>query len=80
MFAAQCNYLSNQIKRCQNHSKALWKIINDITKRKKKTSSFIQKLKLDDGRVVENSHEIADKLNEYFIKVGPNFYIIYVFE
>ena len=72
LFAAQCNYLSNQIKRCQNHSKALWKIINDITKRKKKTSSFIQKLKLDDGRVVENSHEIADKLNEYFIKVGPN--------
>ena len=72
LFAAQCNYFTNKIRKCQNQSKALWKIINEITQRKKKTVTFIQKLTLDDGRVIENSQEIANKLNEYFVKVGPN--------
>ena len=72
LFAAECNYYSRQISKCQNQSKALWKVINEITKRKKKTKSFIEKLRLDDGRVITNSTEIANNLNDYFIKVGPN--------
>ena len=72
LFAAQCNYYSGQIRKCQNQSRALWKIINEITQRKKQTISFIQKLNLENGLVIENSLEIANKMNEYFISVGPN--------
>jgi len=72
LFAAQCNYFSNKIRQCQNQSKALWKIVNEITQRKKKTISFIQKLSLGNGRVIENSKDIANELNKYFVEVGPN--------
>ena len=72
LFAAQCNYYSEKIIECQNKSKALWKIINEITRRKNKSKTFPHKLKLDDGRIIENSEEIANTLNEYFIHVGPN--------
>ena len=56
---------------CQNKSKAVWRVINDITKRKKSTSAVLSKLKLEDGRFVKNSKQIADTLNSFFINVGP---------
>ena len=72
LFAAQCNYYSNKIIECQNRSKALWKVINEITRRKKKSNTFLRKLKMENGRLIENPAEIANALNEYFINVGPN--------
>ena len=72
MFAAQCNFYSNKIIECQNRSKALWKVINEITQRKKKTNGILQKLRLENGRFIENPSDIAKTLNEYFVNVGPN--------
>ena len=72
MFTAQCNFYSYKILECQNRSKALWKVINDITQRKKKTNGILQKLKLENGRFIENPLDIAKTLNEYFVNVGPN--------
>ena len=72
LFAAQCNFYSNKIIECQNRSKALWKVINEITQRKKKTNGILQKLRLENGRFIENPSDIAKTLNEYFVNVGPN--------
>ena len=72
MFAAQCNYYKNKINECQNNSKAVWRVINEITKRKKQTRNALRKLKFDNGTTLESSKEIADALNKYFVGVGPN--------
>ena len=72
LFAAQCRYWSNKIAESQGNSKALWRNVNRITKRKKSTMTVIRKLKLDNGRVSENSVEIANVLNRYFVNVGPD--------
>ena len=71
LFAAHCNFNSELIRKCQNQSKALWKTINEITHRKSKTNSFLRKIQLDSGKVIENSSEIANELNKYFVQVGP---------
>ena len=52
--------------------KAKYRIPNDITKRKTKTKTVLRKLTLENGRVIENSVEIANVLNGYFVGVGPN--------
>ena len=38
LFAAQCKYFENEIIDCQNNSKAVWKMINEIARRKKANS------------------------------------------
>ena len=72
LFAAQNKFYSEKIEACQNQSKDLWKIINEITQRKKKTKSVINRLKLENGKFTENSAEIANALNRYFVEVGIN--------
>ena len=71
LFAAKCKFNSDQIRKCQNQSKALWKKINEITQRKTKTNSFLKKIQLENGKFIENSSEIAKELNQYFVQVGP---------
>ena len=72
LFAAKCKFFSDKISEYQNKTKALWRIINEITKRKNKSKTMISKISLDNGRVVENPKDIANALNEYFVAVGPN--------
>ena len=72
LFAAKCKFFSEKITEYQNKTKLLWRVINEITKRKKQTKAIITKLSLDDGRVTENSVEISNALNKYFVAVGPN--------
>ena len=72
LFAAQRKFYSNKIIECQNQSKALWKVINDITMRKKKTNTILRKLRLENGIFIENDSDIANKLNQYFVNVGSN--------
>ena len=72
LFAAKCDFFSKKIIEYQAKTKSLWGVINDITKRKKRTKTIISKLSLDDGKVTENSVEIANALNKYFVAVGPN--------
>ena len=70
LFAAKCKFYSEKIIQYQNKSKSLWRIINEITKRKRKTNSVLRKLSLENGKVIENSVEIANVLNNYFVSVG----------
>ena len=72
LFAAKCKFFSDKIIKYQHKTKSLWKVVNDITKRKKQTKTMITKLSLDNGRVIENSVEIAKTLNEYFVAVRPD--------
>ena len=72
LFAAEIKYYSNKIDACQNKSKALWKLINEITQRKKGSKTILSKIRLENGRLIENSKNIADALNDYFVHVGPN--------
>ena len=71
LFEAQCKFYSDKIIQCQNLSMALWRIINVITQRKKKTYAALRRLKFENGMILENSKEIADALNKYFVHVGP---------
>ena len=71
LFAAEVKYYSNKIDACQNKSKVLWKVINEIIRRKKGSKIVLDRLRLEDGTEIENSKNMADTLNEYFVNVGP---------
>ena len=66
------NFFLRKLSSTNIKTKSLWKVINEITKRKKQTKTIITKLSLGKGRVIENSVEIAKTLTEYFVAVGPN--------
>ena len=72
LFAAERKYYSDKVDECQNQSKSLWRIINEITHRKSRTKTEPNKLKRENKTFAENPKEIADMLNDYFINVGPN--------
>ena len=72
LFAAENNFFSKKLDECQNQSKAIWKLINRIISKKKRTKNVINRLKLDNGSFVENSKEIANTLNKYFVCIGPS--------
>ena len=69
--AAEQKYYSDKIQACQNQTKAIWKIINQITKRKKTSKNSINKLKIDGGKFLENSKDIANYFNNFFVNIGP---------
>ena len=71
LFAAERKYYSDKVDECQNRSKSLWRIINEITRRKNRTKTVLNKLKREDKTFAENPKEIADMLNSYFVNVGP---------
>ena len=69
--SAEIKYFSDKCDEYQNQSKALWRTINEITKRKIKTRTVLSKLQLENGTFTENTLEIANTLNSYFVNVGP---------
>ena len=53
----------------QDKSKT-WKLINEISQRKRKTSPGIKSLKDRDGNIIESPSKIANCLNGHFSSVG----------
>ena len=71
LYAAENSYYSKKIEEHQNQSKDLWRTINEITKRKKKSKTVLKRLRLKNGTFTENPKDIANILNTYFVNVGP---------
>ena len=72
IFAAETNYYNYQFEQCQNNSKKTWRLINDITSRKKRDKATIKSLKTASGNVTSDAKAMANALNEYFTNIGPN--------
>ena len=67
---AQRSYYSKKIDTIKGNSKILWKTINKIVSRKSKKGVSITHLKSDTGEIIYEPKQIANELNEYFVKVG----------
>jgi len=65
------NYYKKQLENTENDFKNTWKIINEAAGLKTSKSSKINSIHLN-GRNIDNSKEIAEEFNSYFINVGMN--------
>ena len=72
LFLAKSKFYRKKIAECKANSKALWRVINQITSRKKKAKTTIEKLTLSGNKVVTDPSSIANELNSFFVNVGPN--------
>ena len=72
LFAARARYLERQFDFFQNNSKKTWRLINEITCRKKRTRNFIESLKLSNENITRDPKLIADSLNNFFVNIGTN--------
>lgn len=63
-------YFNNQIKNCSNAGKKLWEIINNVVLNKSKGNK-IHSIKLN-NEVINNTEEITNKFNKYFVSIGQN--------
>ena len=66
-------YETRLIKHKQN-SIMIWKTINEILNRRPKNNTKIFKnfIQANSSNNLDDPKEIANKFNEYFVKVGPN--------
>lgn len=65
-------YYSERIKKSSQNIKEQWNVINEMMgKTKLKTTNLPQRLIVGDESVTEKL-SIAEKFNEFFVKVGPN--------
>ena len=69
---AKQKYLADKVDIVKNNSKSLWKLLNQITNRKRKKQTVISHLKINNNEAIYDPKLIADKLNEYFVTVGHN--------
>ena len=78
LFAAENNFFARKLDESQNQSRQIWKIINNITKRKKQTKNTLHKLKLDNGNFVDKSKDIANVFNQFLFQLALLLLINYV--
>ena len=63
---AKVLYFRHKLGTCNNDSKKLWKVMNNILGRNKKGSSLLNEIQLDDGTIVTDSENVANEFNRYF--------------
>ena len=68
----KANYFKTKISECQqqNNIKKSWSLINNLLGKNSK-STVINEISID-GNVFTDRNMIADKLNEYFVNIGPS--------
>ena len=64
-------YFSNEIKRVEGDIKGTWKTVNKLLNKSSKTTE-IPYLEEDDGEIITDPQDTADKLNTYFSTIGEN--------
>ena len=64
------NYFQNIFAKFKHDIKRTWSIINELLHRKKKTIS--SRIFYHNGKTLEDSSEIANAFNGYFISIGPS--------
>ena len=62
-------YYEKRLQNCNKNSSETWKVINDITKRKKKDNDFPHILKVNE-KSVNNPIDIVNNLNLHFVNIG----------
>ena len=64
-------YTSQLIEHKRSISKQ-WSIINELLEKGRRKQNLIIKLMNENNKIIENSYDISNTLNDYFINVGPN--------
>ena len=67
---AQRNYYDKLFTKFKDDIKNTWKTINDILNKTKKKKTFPQYFK-DNGNIITDKLEIANKFNAFFADIGP---------
>jgi hypothetical protein len=68
--ASEKLYYKNKFLENKNSLKNTWSLINELINAPK-TECCIHELNID-GILTNDNHNIVNKLNEYFVNVGPN--------
>ena len=69
---AKSNHYSNELIKHKSDPKKTWKIINEVTGRKKSShDTFPKSVKINDT-VVSDKNRICTEFNKYFVSVGPD--------
>ena len=66
------NYYSDQLKKYQNNSKQLWKIMKEITGKQKEKSNSLPQTIIINGKSLYEEKQIATEFNNFFTSVGTN--------
>ena len=69
---AEQNFYGRLFEQCQNNSRKIWALINEITCRKKRDNNTINTIKTASGLTTSNAKSIANTLNHYFTNIGKN--------
>ena len=65
------SYFTNYFKDCSNNIKKTWQGIRSIINIKNPTVPKIAQLNVK-GRICDNPKDIAEKVNDFFVNIGPN--------
>lgn len=68
---AKTNYYKNEFKKCKNNENEKWKFINKLLNKDSKKSDSPTSL-VKHGKLLTDSQEIADTLNDHFSEIGNN--------
>ena len=69
---AERSYYNEQILTNKNNIRKTWSIIKTIINNNKSDQKKQTKFMLSDGSVSDDKQTVAEKLNDFFVNVGPN--------
>lgn len=69
--SARRMYYLDKIKSSSNDIKGTWKIINDLLQKNISSKNVMPLAFVDDGKIYENSIDIAHNFNTFFVNSGP---------
>ena len=68
---AKALYYKNHINNHSKNSKEIWKVINEVSSRRKNRSTNIPSVKTEFGSVITEAKEISEAFNNHFVEIGP---------
>ncbi|XP_065662632.1 uncharacterized protein LOC136085269 [Hydra vulgaris] len=60
------------LKKTQGNTQKTWNVINQIIGKKRCSNNNLPQKLIIDGEMISNQETIVEKLNDYFLEVGPN--------
>ncbi|XP_065674200.1 uncharacterized protein LOC136091145 [Hydra vulgaris] len=60
------------LKKTQGNTQKTWNVINQIIGKKRCSNNKLPQKLIIDGEMISNKETIVEKLNDYFLEVGPN--------
>ena len=59
------------IRNNQNDSKGTWRVLNQLIKRKRSSPDYPDTFQTEDGTLIKEEKNIANKFNDFFVNIGP---------